>query len=148
MADDFGMLLPALTRNGVNLAGADGTGEPVISLRLIEFNGAGDSGCEPFRLEREIGDPHMGPAGRMSNFRDPGGRETNPRAVEGKIHLYTKTEHYPYDLAVTACLIIAKRRLGKGIVVCSDGSEEKWDPAKRLCKNHFGYGGSFRLDRE
>ena len=41
------MLLPALKQHGVNLAGSDGTGEPVIGPRLIEFNGSGGSGCEP-----------------------------------------------------------------------------------------------------
>ena len=142
------MLLPALKRNGVNLAGSNGTGEPVISPRLIEFNGAGGSGCEPFRLARAASDPYKRPVGRVPRFLNPGTRkrETNPRAVAGKFHLYTKTEHRPYDLAVMACLIVAKRRLGKGIVVCSDGSEEKWEPARRLCEDHFGYGGGFRLD--
>ena len=46
-----------------------------------------------------------------------------------------------------ACLIIAKHYLGKGIVVCSDGTEEKWEPARRLCEEHLEYGGGFRLDK-
>ena len=64
----------------------------------------------------------------------------------GKYRLYTKTEHRPYDLAVMSCLIIAKRYLGKGIVVCSDGADEKWESARRLCEAQFGYGGGFKLD--
>ena len=72
-------------------------------------------------------------------------RETNPPGLVGKYHHYTKTEHHPYDLAVMTCLIVAKHYLGKGIVVCSDGAEDKWGPARRLCENYVGYGGDFVL---
>ena len=41
---------------------------------------------------------------------------------------------------------VLKHYLGQGIVICSDESEEKWEPARRLCENHIGYGGKFRLD--
>ena len=147
-ANDFAALLPALKRNGVDLASAGGVGKPAIGPRLIEFNGAKSAACEPFRLMQEADGQYRRPVGRLSRFRDPGTgeRETNPPAVVGKYHFYTKTEHRPYDLAVMACLIVAKHYLGKGIVVCSDGVEDKWEPARRLCGNHVGYGGDFRLD--
>ena len=147
-ASDFAALLPALSLLNVDLAGATGAGKPTIDSRLIEFNGSGGAACEPFRLEQAVQDQYQRPAGRAPSFRDPGTgkRETNPPTVVGKRHLYTKTEHRPYDLAVTACLIIAKCHLGNGIIVCSDGSEEKWEPARRLCETTIGYGGNFRLD--
>ena len=146
---DFKTLLPALKRSGVDLASAGGVGEPVIEPHLIEFNGTGYAACEPFRLERAIGGRHWRTVGAMPRFfgSDVAKRETSPLGIAGKCHLYTKTEHQPYDLAVMACLIIAKHHLGKGIVACSDGSEEKWEPAKRLCEEHLGYGGGFRLDK-
>ena len=37
-----------------------------------------------------------------------------------------------------ACLIITKRRLGKGSIVYSDGSEEKWALARWLALVNFG----------
>ena len=64
-ANDFRSLLSALKRHGVDLAGAVGTGEPAIGPRLIKFNGAGGSACEPFRLERAAGGWHMRPVGRV-----------------------------------------------------------------------------------
>ena len=126
-----------------------GEGNPFIGSRLIQFNGARGAACEPFRLEPDAGGRHGRTVGTMPRFldADTGEHETGLFAVAGKYHLYTKTEHLPYDLAVMVCLIIAKRHLGKGIVVCSDGSEEKWEPAKRLCEEHLGYGGGFRLDK-
>ena len=94
-------------------------------------------------------DPPKRPVGAISDFRDPntGECEKNPSSIVGKYHLYTKTERRPYDLAVMACLIVAKRRLGKGIVVCSDRSEEEWKQARWLCQYHLGYGDGFRLDK-
>ena len=84
-----------------------------------------------------------------SRFRDPNtkGDEKNPSSIVGKYHFYTKTERRPYDLAVMACLIVAKRHFGRGIVVCSDGSEEEWKQARWLCQYHLGYGDDFRLDK-
>lgn len=149
VASDFKRLLPELKRNGVDLAGVVGGVEPSIGSRLIQFNGARGAACEPFRLEQATGGRHGRPVCRVTRFRgfDTGEHDTSPPDIVGKYHLYTKTEHLPYDLAVMACLIIAKHYLGQGIVVCSDGSEEKWAPARRLCEDHFGYGGGFRLDK-
>ena len=96
----------------------------------------------------EDGNGNERPVGRAFRFHHSGTgeHEMNPLTLVWKCHFYTKTEHRPYDLAVMACLIIAKHYLGKEIVVYSDGSEEKWEPARRLCENYFGYGGGFRLD--
>ena len=93
-------------------------------------------------------DPPKNPVGATSGLRDPatGGYEKNPGAIVGKYHLYTKTERLPYDLAVMACLIVAKRHLGKGIVVCSDGSEKDWEQSRWLCQYYLGYGDGFKLD--
>ena len=148
-ASDFAELLPTFKRNGVDLAGAGGVGEPAIGPHLVEFNGAGGAACESFRLEHEASDLYRRLVGRMPRFHDPNTRECemNPRVSVGKYHIYTKTEHCPYDLAVVVCLIIAKHYLVEGIVVCSDGAEEKWELARRLCEDRVGYGCGFRLDK-
>lgn len=56
-----------------------------------------------------------------------------------------KTAFRPYDLAVTAFLIIAKHHLGEDIIVNSDGEDEHWIDAKRLCQAFLGYGEQFRM---
>lgn len=46
---------------------------------------------------------------------------------------FCKTAFRPYDLAVTAFLVIAKRRLGERLVVITDGEDAHWFDAKLLC---------------
>lgn len=59
----------------------------------------------------------------------------------------TKTAFKPYDLAVNACLIIAKHYLGENILVSSDGELCQWVDAVFLCQKFLGYGEDFKLDR-
>lgn len=59
---------------------------------------------------------------------------------------FCKTAFRPYDLAVTAFLIIAKHYLGDRFVVTSDGEQAQWDDARRLCAEYLGYGASYVLD--
>lgn len=60
----------------------------------------------------------------------------------------TKTAFRPYDLAVTAFLIIAKHHLGERIIVSSDGEDENWMEAKQVCQAFLDYGMEYRLDEE
>ena len=131
VVEDFGKLLKPLEGLGVNLAGGDGHGEPVIGGDEIRFNGpeSEDGCCETFVLEQKV----------------------SPKGVfvpghNGKCHLGTKTRQKPYDLAVMACLIVAKRHLGDDVEVRSDGTIEDWQKAVDLCVAVLGYGAGFALD--
>ena len=64
----------------------------------------------------------------------------------GKYFGSCKTAFRPYDLAVTAFLVIAKHHLGDSLIVTSDGTIAHWMDAMRLCNNVLGYGLDFRLD--
>jgi hypothetical protein len=66
--------------------------------------------------------------------------ETNDLACD-----YTKTGFRPYDIAVTAMLLIAKRHLKTQMVVHSNGSDAQWADAKELCQKHLGYGAWFGI---
>ena len=57
----------------------------------------------------------------------------------------TKTAFKPYDVAVTAALVIAKRYLGKRLVIQSNGLDAQWADAKDLCQRHLGYGAWFGI---
>ncbi|PIQ87521.1 MAG: hypothetical protein COV74_00170 [Candidatus Omnitrophica bacterium CG11_big_fil_rev_8_21_14_0_20_45_26] len=58
-----------------------------------------------------------------------------------------KTAYKPYDLAVTAFLVIAKHHLKESIHVVSDGVTQHWADARIICTQHLSYGIDFELDR-
>ena len=59
---------------------------------------------------------------------------------------FCKTAYKPYDLAVIACLIIAKHHFGYEIKILSNGQSKDWDDARMLCQHFLGYGEDFELD--
>ncbi|HZQ54076.1 MAG TPA: DUF4351 domain-containing protein [Bryobacteraceae bacterium] len=56
-----------------------------------------------------------------------------------------KTAFKPYDVAVTAALLIAKHHYGAGIKITSCGSDMQWWDARLICQRVLGYGNSFRF---
>jgi hypothetical protein len=64
-----------------------------------------------------------------------------------KYFQFCKTGFRPYDLAVTAFLIIAKHYLNEKILVKSDGTILHWMDAVRLCQDVLGYGFDFDLSK-
>lgn len=93
---------------------------PVFSAQEIRLNGVGELGHETFLVERVHSSPRPD--------KDYGGRTFE----------FCKTNRKPYDLAVTACLIVLKHHLGKGLVIGSDGGAEDWEAAARLVHELFG----------
>ena len=59
---------------------------------------------------------------------------------------FCKTAFKPYDLAVTAFLIVAKHHLRDRLVVHSDGEDTQWQDARWLCQMELDYGLDFQLD--
>jgi hypothetical protein len=51
----------------------------------------------------------------------------------------TKTAYKPYDVAVTAFLILAKHHLGDAIKVSTDGEPKDWEDGRMLCEAVLGY---------
>ena len=86
-----------------------GEGKPEIAEGMICFNGVGDDSYETFSF--------------------PGGW-SNDGAGEG--FNFCKTARRPYDPVVTACLAIAKDRMGESIDVSSDGDREEWSEGVAL----------------
>jgi hypothetical protein len=70
----------------------------------------------------------------------------SPTTQNGLYFDFCKTAFRPYDMAVTACLVIAKHYLQDRIVVRSDGDDDQWQDAKWLCQIELGYGLDFHLD--
>jgi hypothetical protein len=133
LLDDFSKLLDQSDEVN-NIAEGDFHGEFYQDTQ-IQYNGIGDNQHETFFLERDT------PKLEFEQWYEHG--------KNGKTHLFNfcKTARKPYDLLVCANLIIAKKKLGKEIIISSDGSNEEWQEAKDLCQKHLGYGALFDIER-
>lgn len=69
-----------------------------------------------------------------------------PRGTRGFTFGFCDTALYPMDLAVTAILLAAKHHLGKGLRIITDGEDEGWLDARRICQELLGFGREFRVN--
>lgn len=104
-------------------------GGTVVSQRVAPLNemGYGSGNYESVYIERIY--PKKG-------FRQPD--------EDGLLFECCKTAYRPYDLALTAVLIILKHYDNR-VRVSSDGEEKDWIDAKFLCNNLLGYGMDFEI---
>jgi hypothetical protein len=125
--DDFARLLPELAQRGVRLGDAWGKGQPVVNDEAIAFNGAKPEDYESFYLE-----PHS----------------QERRDERGLCFAFCKTARRPYDLAVTACLIVFRHHIQGEGEVHTDGMDAEWSAARDLCQRVLGYGAEYRVDKD
>lgn len=102
----------------IPLAGVGGKGNPELSGGYLAFNGAAPRSCEPFELyrTRSVWAQHRGIHG--------------DRPWRG----FCKTEHQPYDLAVTTFLLLIQALAPGALAVESDGDMNgpDWQSAQEL----------------
>lgn len=112
-AEDCRSVMDAVKKRGIAITGPSGTGQaPRPSAAGVFLNG--DPAYEAFEV------------GRISDGRL---RKLGLRLL---VFEFCKTRRLPYDLAVTACLLVLKYHLGRQFVVHTDGSAEDWAPAIEL----------------
>jgi hypothetical protein len=175
---DLERLVLPLADSGVHLAGGLGEGLPVITNDDICFNGVrlcghpkndaivipypSDDACGIGSSANAIQDSSDGLITRIKHrccngscsyetFSFPRCLQLDyPRQpdADGLYIEFTKTGFRPYDVAVTAALLIAKRNLKDQFVVHSDGMDLQWSDAKRLCQGVLGYGDWFGIVEE
>jgi hypothetical protein len=92
--------------------------KPTINSKMIRFNGIGEGGHETFLLVRDNKD--------------------EPKE-DGTIFNFCKTAQKPYDLCVTACLILAKYHFKDAVNVSSDGEASDWQEAVEVVNKVFSY---------
>ena len=88
---------------------------PLVSNKLIRFNGIGNDGHETFYFEYP-------PKKKVSYSVDD----------DGFIFAFCKTARKPYDIVVCKCLLILKEYLKEDMKLSSDGDwncEDEWKPA-------------------
>ena len=171
---DFNRIVLALDDLGVRLADGGGIGVPTLTSNLVDFNGLANCG-HPKNAEICIPWPSDGASGIGSNRTAVDGEwfagaqlahracngdctyesfyfprilhlESWEKPEQGRYFQFCKTAFRPYDVAVTAFLLIAKHHLGSEIEVSTDGDLSGWDDARRLCYVHLGYGPEFVVD--
>lgn len=112
--------------DGIELGGPSGeSGDRAYEFNgvRVAFNGFGDGAYESFVVPR------------------------CPERRYGRKFAYgfCKTAHKPYDLAVTACLLVLKHHLGATFRVGSDGVDADWSAAKALVQDELGYGAGYTI---
>ena len=175
---DFDRLILPLADSGVHLAGGLGEDLPVITNDDIRFNGVrlcghpkndaigishpSDDACGIGSSENAVQDGSSGMITRIKHRCCNGScsyetfnlprclqlDDEQPPGADGLYFGFTKTAFRPYDVAVTAALLIAKRNLKDQFVVHSDGMDRQWLDAKRLCQGALGYGDWFGIVEE
>lgn len=178
IVDDFKQLLPEINKAGIALACGDGKGDPVIDYNDICFNGATNCGHRnnesvviPYPSEDAGGiadnwqeDVIVGAsyAGAMLEKRTCNGNCSYepfsfPKILQpepwkplrnGKAFKFCKTAFRPYDIVVTAFLVIAKHYLDDKIEVSSEAKDVHWFDGKMLCQSILGYGLQYQINDE
>jgi hypothetical protein len=174
---DFKTIMPELDKLGVKLADGHGKSQPIITDNEIVFNGPTNCGHPeqdlgitwPSNSARGIANTSENVqdgtwfAGATLQARACGGDCSHEGFVLEKYESmpdyqktrgnkltfdFCKTAYKPYDIAVTAALIIAKHHLGNAIKISSDGNAKDWFDAALLIKTTLGYGFDFQLETE
>lgn len=165
---DFERLILPLADVGAELAGPSGEGLPDITDEAICFNGVAQCG-HPRNEEITIPCPSEFSAGSgpsSTAIDDESGLLTMvkhrccngscacetfrfPKCAESDgdepYHDFVKTAFRPYDVAVTAALLIAKKHLKDRLTIESNGGDRQWADARRLCQQVLGYGDWFGI---
>ena len=160
---DFEKLILPLADLGCPIAGALGTGLPEITDEYIQFNGIRHCGHQkvegpvvifPAEDACDIDSDH----GKLFAVAFLGlvtKRRCDGQCCHDDFWLgkqydrgFCKTAFKPYDVAVTAALIIAKHHWGENFEITSCGSDAQWSDAKLICERILGYGASFKFVRK
>jgi len=107
-------------RGDINISIGDGMGDrnpPEFTEEHIWFNGVGNQSCETLSINRDDSF-NLKDENRMTDY--------YKRMWEREKHLFgfTKTAHKPYDLLVTAVLVLYKHHFKDKVEVSGDGGPE------------------------
>jgi hypothetical protein len=101
----------------VSIAGPDGEGTPRLTDELVSLNGASDEMCETLYISRVV----------------------VPEDDPSQVFNSCKTAWQPYDVVVTAILLLYRHHFPDSIALSSDGEPEEWEPGRELVKTACGF---------
>jgi hypothetical protein len=107
-AEGVKVIVETAIEAGIPLGNGIGEDAPEIADNLVAFNGAGNQGVETFGI-----------------------------AIDDEGFDCCKTGEAPYDAAVTASLIHAKKIFGDAIEIKSDGNWDNWESGRLLYETVF-----------
>lgn len=120
----------------INILIGDGMGDggtPTFNNDEICFNGVGDDSHETFRIKRDH-------TFLLEPTTDSWTKHEQERWKEQKeLFDFTKTNHKPYDLLVTAVMILYKHHFGDVVQISGDGGSEGFADGTRLVNQTLGY---------
>ncbi len=173
-AEDIKLIIERATDMGLRIAGPTGHGKPELSENTVAFNG--DRECkhryfdfgEPWPTDTAEGvsndnavapEPYWSGEYLTTRHCHGGSCAQGPfvidrifmsrhwtRREEKGYFCKCETQFKPYDLIVTAALIRLKENLADEIFLNSDGHEQAFEDAKRLCRELFGWPRHFELE--
>lgn len=118
----------------ISIAIGDGMGDggvPEFDSNHIWFNGVGKDSHETLAIDRD--DSHkIADGGRMADY------YKEMWENRGSIFGFTKTAHKPYDLLVTATLILYKHHFGDAVEISGDGGPEGYEDGLKLVNETLG----------
>ncbi len=159
-------------KSEIPIAGWDGTGKPRFTAKEVAFNGV--EACTHLQRDLGITWPSDDAVGGIHIPSGPdgswfAGATLRSRTCDGSCahetfrieqhrkpqkwgtpgddgwFAFCKTAYKPYDILVTACLIIVRQHFPEIFSVSSDGEQRDWEDAMRLCQHVLGYGDTFVL---
>ena len=107
-AEGVKVIVETAIEAGIPLGNGLGEDAPEIADNVVAFNGVGNQGVETFGI-----------------------------TIDDEGFDFCKTGRAPYDAAVTASLIHAKKIFGDAIEITSDGSWNNWEGGRLLYENVF-----------
>ena len=117
-----------IIRGDIDIAIGDGGGDggvPEFTKDLIWFNGVGKGSHETLSIDRDDS-AKIADGGRMADYyKDMWKRDK-------RMFNFTKTAHKPYDLLVTATLILYKHHFGDAVEISGDGGPEGYEEGLKL----------------
>lgn len=132
-------LYPEITEGSFNICGPDGTGQPIITDRLVALNGEAEEDEEYESFIIGLDNPVLSIAflTEITTAQPDTTLTLDTQLPFSK--LFCKTACEPYDLVVTAALIRLAYYFPQ-VEIASDGDQEDWQPASTLCQKIFGEG--------
>ena len=97
--------------------GVDQGGSPIFNNKEVWFNGVGDNSHETMAIYKDMS--HI-----LTNTDDYRAYQRDNWEKNGEVFSCVKTQHKPYDVLVTAVLVLYKYHFKDKVSIASDGGPE------------------------